>query len=461
MKEVKRQLEWFAFYDKTAIEEKLEAMAAKGWLIEQPGTYLWRYRRIEPKKLHVTVTYFPNASAFDPEPTEGQQRMADFCARDGWIPAARWGQMQIFYNEQEDPVPIETDPVTQVETIHRSVKKNMLPAQLLVAVMCLYQTIFTITWFLQNPVEFLAEPTRLFLAPVWVTGFLPSLLEGCWYFRWHRRAKRAAENGLFYEMRANHIVSFILLAVSTVMLFLAFGLMPATRFIMAVCFGMVLLVVIAVGFAKKLMQKRGFSRNANRILSVTVSLVLTMVLLAGLTAVIFQGGVIGSKFTGGSAPVGTYDYNGWEMDVYADSMPLYVQDLIDTEWEEWSMQERKSETFLVSKAEYRQWPLTTDKNAPELEYTVVEVKADFLYEYCKNSLVNAREDEVVKGQVLLADHYERIDSTPWGAAEAYRLYWSDGYRNQYLLCYEDRIVEISLDAEPTPEQMAVIAEKLD
>ena len=45
MKEHKRQWEVFAFYDKTDIEEKLETMAAQGWLIEQPGNLFWRYRR--------------------------------------------------------------------------------------------------------------------------------------------------------------------------------------------------------------------------------------------------------------------------------------------------------------------------------------------------------------------------------------------------------------------------------
>lgn len=36
MKDTRKQLEWFSFYDKKAIEEKMEAMAAQGWLIEQP-----------------------------------------------------------------------------------------------------------------------------------------------------------------------------------------------------------------------------------------------------------------------------------------------------------------------------------------------------------------------------------------------------------------------------------------
>ena len=133
MKNRKRQLENLAFYDKAAIEDRVARMAEKGWLVEQPGPYFWKYRRIGPKKLAVNVVYFPKASDFDPSPTEGQIQLEELCKRDGWILAARWGQMQIFYNEQEDPVPIETDPVIQVETVRAAMKKGMLPGQLLLA----------------------------------------------------------------------------------------------------------------------------------------------------------------------------------------------------------------------------------------------------------------------------------------------------------------------------------------
>ena len=124
MKDRKRQLENLAFYDKAAIEDRAAHMAEKGWLVEQPGPYFWKYRRIEPKRLAVNVVYFPKASEFDPSPTEGQIQLEELCKRDGWILAARWGQMQIFYNEQKDPVPIETDPVIQVETVRAAMKKT-------------------------------------------------------------------------------------------------------------------------------------------------------------------------------------------------------------------------------------------------------------------------------------------------------------------------------------------------
>lgn len=106
-------------------------------------------------------------------------------------------------------------------------------------------------------------------------------------------------------------------------------------------------------------------------------------------------------------------------------MPLQVQDLIDTDCEDWSTHVQKEETFLLKRTEYSQRPMTTDKTVPDLDYIIVDVKADWLYEYCKNVLI------------------QECKGTDW-----------------HILCYENKIVEIQFDFEPTPEQMQIVAEKL-
>ena len=55
------------------------------------------------------------------------------------------------------------------------------------------------------------------------------------------------------------------------------------------------------------------------------------------------------------------------------------------------------------------------------------------------------------------------DPAPWGAKEAWERVYDDGVRtNRFLLCYEHSIVVIRFgpDRTPTPEQMAVVGEKL-
>ena len=57
--------------------------------------------------------------------------------------------------------------------------------------------------------------------------------------------------------------------------------------------------------------------------------------------------------------------------------------------------------------------------------------------------------------------YKAEDGKAWGANEAYRLYDLEyGVENKYLLCYDNLLVEIDFDWEPTAAQKAVVSEKL-
>ena len=126
MKNTKRRIEPLSFYDHTGISRHLEKMAAKGWMIEKIVNTGWVYRRIEPKKIHFAVSYYPKASEFDPELSEEQKMLHDFCAHTGWELVCTSAQMQIFCNERENPTPIETEPELELQAIHASAKKSFI-----------------------------------------------------------------------------------------------------------------------------------------------------------------------------------------------------------------------------------------------------------------------------------------------------------------------------------------------
>ena len=56
MKNTKRILAQFTFYDRTGIQKLLEKQAQKGWLLEKMTSFVWKVRRIEPQKIHYAVT---------------------------------------------------------------------------------------------------------------------------------------------------------------------------------------------------------------------------------------------------------------------------------------------------------------------------------------------------------------------------------------------------------------------
>ena len=145
--------------------------------------------------------------------------MEEFAARDGWKLLTRWGQIQVFCNESEDPTPIETDPITQVNTIWRAMKKNLIPSHLMILALCLYQLTFNGYRLFTEMVDFLSTPYLMSSIPLWVLLLLAEINELITCFRWHRKAKPAAENGIFLPVKTNRFITFALILSCLVVLF--------------------------------------------------------------------------------------------------------------------------------------------------------------------------------------------------------------------------------------------------
>ena len=458
MKDTKRRLEVFAFFDHTGIQAHLEKMAAKGWMVEQPGTYLWRYRRVEPQTLRFAVTYFPAASEFDPGPTEGQQTYEDYCESAGWHLAARWGQMQIFYTAAQDPVPLETDARTQVDTVHRAMKRSFLQGMAAMVALGLFQVCFQLWRFWEDPVDFLSTPSSLYALPTWLLFLGIELYELLFYFRWHRRAKALSEaTGEFLPIRTHRRLS-LLLVVIVLLFFLSAFLGNARTTLFATLFWLAAFAIILLltNTAKSALKGMRAPRAVTRAVTVIMSAVLTAALAGGMITLNFRG--VRSGCLEDRRLVETYEYRGMTWEVYQDDIPLRVEALMGTDYTRWSTEARISETVLVSFREYTQRPRMDALEEPDLEYDIVEVKAPFLYGICKKSML---ERYWFNDPVEYRSTYRLIDAAPWGAAEAYQLYrYPDSPSERYLLCWPERIVEIRFDETPTTAQMALAGEIL-
>lgn len=459
MKEMKRCFCNFSFYDQQAIQEKLEEMAESGWMLEKTG-FMWTYKRIEPKKLRFSVTYFPNASDFDPSPTEGELTKIDFCRQDGWNLVTTWGVMQIFYNEDLDAVPIETEPVMQIENICRSMKKNVLLPQAVLSGMLLWNVVIRLSQWRRDPVGELSDPFSIYSVLMFSILTLACLYEIGFYFCWSRKAKAAAQNdGVFLPVRSKPIASWILMAVSALLLILSYTALrgPLGFVILWLC--MVPFIIVIGNLLKNMLKKRGVSRNVNRIVSVCAVVLLTFLMLGLMTAAIIQGRM---RFDSGKNVVDTYELYGRTREIYNDPLPLEIEELADVNaW--WSKEADHQETLLLSSTEYCQYAVPTDGNdnvdERKIEYTVTEVKQDFLYDFIKRAVLNSRQDEI-HDEFVFTDHYEPIDASVWNADDAYQLHWSESVLNTYLIFWGNHIVEIKFYWEPTPEQIAITVEKL-
>lgn len=455
MSKVKRCFANFSPFDQKTIETKLEEMAAKGWMIQKLGNLFWTYERTEPQRLHFAVTYFPEASEFDPKPSEGQLTREEFCTQDGWQLAVRWGAMQIFYSTQENPVPIDTDPVTQVETICRTMKKTVVPTQLVSLPISVFYLVFQLWELWHDPVDYLASSYKLLSLPMWPLLILVEGYELWFCFHWCRRAKKAARDGVFLPVRSHQFLSWFVLAVAALFLLLSMG--GSAFSASAVAFGVVMTFIgMAVGNGLSgWLKEQGASRRVNMVVSSVGVLLVVILAFAGMFAL-----MIGNRFpfSPGSTPVDTYEWNGHTYDIYDDPLPLELEDLVEAE-ARWSKKAEIQESVFLTYGEYTQRPLYSEEVDYQIRYDITDVKVPALYPFIKESLVNARQDQL-HGDFVFVDHFEPADPAPWGAQEAYQLRGNDGLMNTYLVCWEDRIVEIKFYWTPTAEQITRAADIL-
>lgn len=92
-----------------------------------------------------------------------------------------------------------------------------------------------------------------------------------------------------------------------------------------------------------------------------------------------------------------------------------------------------------------------------MKYELYQVRTPFLYDFFASQMrriaVLASEEDVALTE---------INPAPWGARAAYQLAAADGSTlNRFVLCYEDRLVDIEMNWTPTSEQTTIAGEKLN
>ena len=462
MKNTKRRIEPLSFFDHTGISRHLEKMAAKGWMIEKIVNTGWVYRRIEPKDIHFAISYYPKASEFDPEPSEEQKMFHDFCAHTGWQLACTSAQMQIFYNERENPTPIETEPELELQAIHASAKKSFIPSYILLLVIAFMNGGLRFSNLLGDPIDLLSTPTKLFNGFAFVILTILCTVELVCYFRWHSKATVAAEHGEFLKVpNTSKFQKVVLILVIGRAIFWAANHIicgdKLQRWI-AIIMGIYMpSLFVIVNATKEFLKRKKASRGVNRTMTMLTSFLAAFTMMGLITFGILYASNHG-LFADNNEE--TYEHNGITWIIHQDELPLIVEDLIDVDFDGYIKERRGNMSLILGQLVMRQHPrfdAENYKNIPQLEYTMTIVRIPALYDKCKEILIH---DEEYYRETKEKEY--RIENTEsWEANEVYRLYDLEyGARNTYLLCYDNLIVEIHFDWEPTTEQMAIVAKKL-
>lgn len=460
MKDTRRKIMPFTFYDRTGIESKLETQAAKGWLLEKCAASGWIYRRIEPAKIHFSVAYFPAADPFDPHPSEKQVRFQAFCEHTGWELIASNAQMQIFCNRRDNPIPIETEPVIEVENIHKSVKKTMFPAYISNLILAIMQIGLAAQRFSWDPLSELLSLPAMLATLFWSLDVVFWTILLGMYFHWYMRAKKAAMDGQFLETKSTDGFQFLMLGTTTLALicmYLSFGSWKVSLTGILMVIGILGLSAIMIWLSNR-MKQHNVSAKTNRFITYAFAVVMSLVLCGGVIWLVVSVRMAENDKT---AHAETYEYKGRTYYVYDDPIPLRIEDLIETDYEGYSYELISDlSSPLLSRYEARQKTRYDALSEPEMQYRIIHVKAPFLYSWVLDLMLEAFDHNYAYPYDPHWKDVQSVDPDPWGAEQAFQLYLGDEAHERYLLCFVDHIIEIDLDWTPTDHEKSVIAEKL-
>ena len=460
----------FTFYDRTGIERFLEEMAANGWMFEKAGSVFWRFRAIDPKKIHFAVTYFPSASVYDPEPSESQLMFRDFCEHTGWRHLASLSQMQIYCNEAEAPVPIETDAVIECENIHKSAKKSYLPGYYTILFSGLLLLLMTVWQILSSPAEHLANTITTMLS---LLGFCQTAMGGAeliQYYLWYNKAIRSAvESGIFVETQDRHIFRTVLPVLELLLLAAMFFTLlsersPYSSFhagrLLAVVFSYIAAGIASVLVLTVLLKKLKTPAKINRTVTSIAFILTGSIVLTSLTSFIIHDVNHGNLLR---VSAGTYEYNGNLFSIYNDELPLYIEDLIESDYRQYNTKLKVSSSPFASSTKAFQQPRLDASDEPRFEYTVFDVKVPFLRSLCLNDFLNEYNTNLrdESGGIALRT-YRKSDAAVWNADLAYQLKSLSNNHSYdvYLLVFGSRIIKFEADFHIDDNMKKVITEKL-
>jgi len=348
-----------------------------------------------------------------------------------------------------------------VENIHEAGKKTFLLSNFLFLGLSIFEILVVgLTNLTGNTVKFFTDGNVFFSMFIWCILLVLSTVELVTYYRWRKKALRLAEEEERFLSTKSHpwmqAACLIVVAVGYVLWLLSMqnGGMAVYALIM---FAAMMILIAVVNGTRILLKKLKVSKTANKVITIAVDVVLAFSLVFGMTYWAVTSGI------GRRKPVDTYDYHGREREVYADPLPLYVDDLMETEREDYSCEVLQDNRSPFGWAYIAEQNVRRDReDQPGMGYYIAEVYGEGAFAMCWKDRLDAY------GGVTTPEEMKEpwdgglvaVDPAPWQADEAYQQYRDREPNRIWLIRWGNRFVKLDLDWEPTPEQMQIIAEKL-
>lgn len=423
---IKRESPHFAAWDARGMAAHLEAMEAKGWQfrgVDWLGR--WEYEPCEPKSVRYAIAYAPSRRNWILKPTEAERDLEDLCFDAGWRKMAALNRFHIYRNADPNATELETDELTRLNTLDRSLGRSKLPLLALYVLVCGYSLYQIGRGLASDLPRVLSIPALVFaiLLALWLM-LTETVQDGMYHF-WLRAARKAAQSGtpcpevkhwrLWSGLR-NAVLIFLLICMLT-------GVTVKLMLLYAAAYGC---FYALRWFLEHKVQNELLAENTFQ-----VSLIVLCIVLGG---------------------INMWYQSALREDSETDVLPLMAQDLMDTsEMELQQFAYDTNDSFLASYSNYWQ----SDSLGPfDLQYTIFDLRFSPLEKACTEWFL---EDFAAIAERKYAEVSE-ADAALWNAEQV--LYFPKNGEDHWLIFYSGRTVELFTSWSMTDTEIAAAAEQL-
>lgn len=414
IKDTKRTFFMYLPYECTAVEEYLEQMAEKGWLLQSVKGNFFKFKRIKLQKIKYSVDVLHKVSTFDHKDSELALEYREYCEAAGWNYVCQSGKIQIFYTDiNKETTPIHTDEDEKFKAVFRASLPSITSQLLLILISLLNLNL----QLFKGSTEFTLSTNLGILSAVSLISFIFIITIGVInFFLWGIKARGNLKENKFMpynnykQLNRKNIFKKVYMIVVFIMLlrFTVFDNYVDKGFSLSLIMIMCVPIIIMIS-TKKFINKKRYSKNIN--MAITVGSTLASIFLV----ITLIGHAVFSSITDiGQSKMPTEKANLTLIDFgYSNDANPYVS---------------YDKSILAQKIEYSFSDKSTDSY---LSYTVFQSRYPWVIKFDENRLVNR-----------LNRYGIDLKGKNTNLSSSIKVY-SDSEKRSYVLVSDDKVVDIT------------------
>ncbi|GAA0182321.1 hypothetical protein SH2C18_47200 [Clostridium sediminicola] len=280
----KKVIKFTSITEYKTLEEYLEKMAAKGFMLSEIKRGKFIFTKIEPRELTFNVSLFYHTTPFDYPNHEKDKDYKELCEESGWTYCTNTDVYQIFYKEKNNnATPIHTDSEEEYKIIKNTFMKTDFISMILLTFVVGMQFINTLNFnyeYLLNNTFLLTLIGPIFLILIMSSIYIPPIV-------WLIKNKINLTRGKELEFSTNKeriirsIITWSLISLYFILTIFTITDMFTNSSILVIAFAPILISFIIATYCIKRFKTKKNTRKHN-IIFFSIILTLTLVIVNGI-----------------------------------------------------------------------------------------------------------------------------------------------------------------------------------